>query len=165
MLPLYTDIGSVVDGALSHTEVSVTAGGGGDGVAAVGQAIDRLPPGSGPHDSCAFLVAAEAVLGDGETLTFGAILVQTAVGDDTGPTGAWVALDNTGNPGNVRTEDLTLTGGSGGTTERGVLQVNANLQPAERYVRLSFTPDLSAGGVDTAAISAVAAMSGKLSYE
>jgi hypothetical protein len=160
-LPVYTDIGSVVDGALSHTEVSVTAGGGGDGIAAVGEAIDRLPPGGGPHDSCAFLVAAEAVLAQDETLTFSGILVEEAAA----PGGPWTALDNTGNPGNVRTEALTLTGDTGGSTERGVLQVNANLQPAERYVRLSFTPDLSAGGVDTAAISAVAAMSGKLSYE
>jgi hypothetical protein len=154
--PLSTDVGSILDGQVSHDQLNVTAGGGGDGVAAVGEAIDRQG-----YDTAAFLVSAEADLAATETLTFGSILIEES--DD--GLGGWTALDNTGTPANYRTEDLTLTGGAGGSTERGVLQVNAALGSAKRYVRLTFTPDLSAGGVDVARIACVAALSGKLNYE
>jgi hypothetical protein len=114
-LPLYTDVGAVLDGTLSHTEVSVTAAGAGDNVAAVGEAIDRQG-------------------------------YDTLLEEADAPGGPWTSVDAS----NVREEDFGMTGPTGGGTVNGAAQVNCNLQPTKRYVRLTFTPDLSAGGVDTA---------------
>jgi hypothetical protein len=151
-LPLYTDVGAVLDGTLSHTEVSVTAAGAGDNVAAVGEAIDRQG-----YDTCAFLLSAQATLAQDETLA----LVSSLLEEADAPGGPWTSVDAS----NVREEDFGMTGPTGGGTVNGAAQVNCNLQPTKRYVRLTFTPDLSAGGVDTAAISVACALSGKLTYE
>ena len=52
------------------------------------------------------------------------------------------------------------TGATGGSTETGTIEINVSLRGARRYVRVNFTPDLSAANTDTAALSAVIVFGG-----
>jgi hypothetical protein len=55
---------------------------------------------------------------------------------------------------------VVATGPSGGGTVTGTVQFDVALMGAGRYVRGKFTPDLSASGTDTAAISSVLVLGG-----
>ena len=50
---------------------------------------------------------------------------------------------------------VAATGPAGGGTVTGCLEIDVKLRACGRYVRLGYTPDLSASGTDTAALSAV----------
>ena len=50
---------------------------------------------------------------------------------------------------------VAATGPTGGGTVTGCLEIDVKLRACGRYVRLGYTPDLSASGTDTAALSAV----------
>jgi len=52
---------------------------------------------------------------------------------------------------------LTLTGGSGGTTELGVARIGVDLiQDGVNFIRLKLTPNLSAANTDTAEVASIA---------
>lgn len=55
---------------------------------------------------------------------------------------------------------VVATGPGGGGTVTGQLQVDLNLAPAGRYVRVRLTPNLSAANTDTAALAAVMVLGG-----
>jgi len=54
---------------------------------------------------------------------------------------------------------LTLTGGTGGTTEKGVARMGADLiESGCEYIRFKATPNLSAAGTDTMVVGAAVAV-------
>jgi hypothetical protein len=58
---------------------------------------------------------------------------------------------------------LTLTGASGGSTEKGVARIGADLiQSDANYIRFKATPDLSRAGTDTMQVGAAVAVFGGL---
>lgn len=130
---------------------SATAAGSGDNTLVTGTAIDRTSktafPG-GPPKCLALGLNYTTTLASAETLTLGSVLIEHSPDNS-----AWETLA-TAASGTVE------TGGSGGTTNTGVYQMNANLETAEKWVRCKFTPDLSRGGTDTAQISATFAFAG-----
>ena len=133
--------------AYALAEETVTAGSGGDGVAINGVEIDTdaFPT---RFNNITVLVPCEAVLGDGETATVVA-KIQTREESD----GNWVDIAGA-------EAQIVLIGGAGGTTERSVLKVGADMAFAERRLRIEVTPTLSASATDTAAVSASAVFAG-----
>lgn len=134
---------------------NIVAAGAGDNTEVTGLAIDRMPPG-GSGDNGGFLsaevaVMAQAVLGAGESLD---LQVELEESDD-GSTG-WTLVEEL----RADTEFLASVGGG---TERGTFRANVNLAPRKRYVRVNFTPDLSAGSTDTAVLSAQLVLAGAIS--
>lgn len=131
--------------ALNHTDV--TAGGGGDGVAIEGVSLNLANIGEMP-DSVNFAIDCKAVLAETKTLTISAKAQVSANGSD------WTDVA-------AATTVLTLTGGTGGSTEYGVGLVSAKLRKKDiAYVRVHATPDLSATSTDTARVSGVAILGG-----
>ena len=90
-----------------------------------------------------------ATLAAGETLSIG-YTVQSGNADELG--------DATTLKTGVST--VVATGPSGGGTVSGTLEVDLPLAGAGRYVRANFTPNLSASGTDTAALSSVMVLGG-----
>ncbi len=138
-----TDIGVMVAGKVALDPYTSTAGGSGDASAANGLAIDRLAMASIAR-SCKIQLIAVATLAATKLATIVFKLQQS----DDGSTG-WT--DYTYDPGGATVGAVTvvLTGGSGGTTERKVLEANYDLSGAKRWIRLTVTPDLNAATVDT----------------
>lgn len=128
-------------------EETVTAGSGGDGAAINGVEIDTE---SFPtrFNNVTALVPVEAELGEGETATVEA-KIQTRQESD----GDWADIAGA-------EAELVLTGGDGGTTDRGVLKLGADMAFVERRIRVVVTPTLSAEETDTAAASATAVFAG-----
>lgn len=142
MIP--TGLGSSVKGILALAPMQITAGDANDGVAQNGPAIDRLG-----YDSAVLVVPVSAALAEAATLTINARLQESADGST-----GWVDI-----PGAV-TSNLVLTGGVGGSTESGLLELNVNLRPCKRYVRAVITGDLSAATTDTQRFGAVLILGG-----
>lgn len=115
-----------------------------DGVEQSGEYVDRLG-----YESAEFEVAFEATLGDGETLT-----VIGNAQDAADAAGAGAA-----DFGDAATS-LVLTGGSGGTTEFGVLRIPLNLNQARRFIRPQWTADASAANTDVWVGAAVCILGG-----
>jgi hypothetical protein len=133
--------------AFALAEETVTAESGGDGVAINGVEIDTdaFPT---RFNNVTALVPIEAVLGDAETATVVA-KIQTREESD----GDWTDIAGA-------EAQVVLTGGDGGTTERSVLKVGADMAFAERRLRIEVTPTLSASATDTTAVSAIAVFAG-----
>lgn len=55
---------------------------------------------------------------------------------------------------------VRATGDTGGSTERGVVEVDYDLTTARGFLRVQVTPDLSAGGTDTADVIAIVVLGG-----
>lgn len=126
---------------------ALTAGGTGDNTAVTGVIIDRAA--LGWPQSCVVALPFIATLAATATLSVAATLQH---GNDSGLSDvATFAAISTG---------AQATGQSGGSTEQGVIEVNVSLAGAKRYVRLNFTPDLSAANTDTARVGAVIAFGG-----
>lgn len=120
---------------------SVTAGGTGDATEITGATIN-LASQSRRVASVDFEIPVRAVLAAAATCT--------VVGKiETSPDGTnWTALA-------TNATLLTLTGGSGGTTETGVARIGCDLlQNNYAYVRVKVTPDCSAANTDTAVVGA-----------
>lgn len=56
---------------------------------------------------------------------------------------------------------VVATGAAGGSTETGVLEVPLALDGAKQYLRIKFTPDLSAANTDTAKVAALVIVGGE----
>ncbi|AUN31953.1 hypothetical protein [Niveispirillum cyanobacteriorum] len=148
MFALQRDIASELQAvAFALAATAATAGGSGDNTAANGATINVSTFPSGRQESVAFLIPARAVLAAAATLTVSA-KIQTS-DDGSG----WVDVV-------APTTVLTLTGGSGGTTETGVGKIGVSLEYCGTYVRVVVTPDLSAANTDTASVSSVAVFGG-----
>lgn len=143
-----TDIGVFIAGKVAIDAYTATAGGSGDATAANGIEVDLLALTNKPR-SMKVQIGVTAVLAATKT----AVLVAKVQHRDTG--GSWADYTYDPRGGTIGTTTLTLTGQSGGSTERGVLEINCNLEGAKQNVRVTVTPDLSATGTDTAAIWAI----------
>lgn len=124
---------------------SLTAGGTGDNTAVNGASIDgQAQP---AHECFSLVVAARAVLAATKKLT---VAVKLQDSDDGS---AWTDVTDFG-------VKLTLTGGSGGTTEVGAVRVQSDANKLRRYRRWVVTPDLDAANTDTAVVQTVVLLSG-----
>lgn len=117
------------------------------GVAVAGLTIDTEALGT-RFNALAMRVAARATLGEDETLIVQAKLQTRAdAGDDWADIGEAAPI-------------LVLTGGEGGTTERGVGTIGLDMAFAQRYLRVVATPALSASTSDTASLFGLAEFAG-----
>lgn len=121
----------------------LVAAGTGDNTAVVGPYVAR----PGMALSAKLVITARAVLAAAATLTVDDVLIEHA--SAVGGTGnaSFRAVNNTAST-------LTLTGGSGGTTELGVLEIDVDLAGGMEFLRATYTPDLSAANTDTAEVTA-----------
>lgn len=138
------DIGAQITGRAAGA-ADVTAAGSGDNTEVSGPYIDRRG-----FLSAKLVIHYKAVLQQDETISIAANLQDA---DSTGGSGL-------GDFGNAVANAVQATGGAGGSTEEGVVELDVDLSGAKQYVRAQFTPDLSASGTDTAIVSAVLILGG-----
>ena len=137
-------IGDFIAVRRAAANTAATAGGSGDNTAVTGAIIDRAEIGS--PQSAVLAVPYTTTLAAGETLSIG-YSVQEGNAANLSDAAVLAAAD----PAVVAT---------GPGTFAGTFEVNVPLAGAGRYVRANFTPDLSASGTDTAALSAVLVFGG-----
>jgi hypothetical protein len=114
------------------------AGGAGDDTAVVNAAgIDTKN-----YSSALVVVNGTTTLGDADTLN---LTVATTECDTLG--GTYTAKET------LSDDAVIATGDTGGSTEAGSVGYVIDLDDYERYVKFSFTPDLSAANTDTADLS------------
>lgn len=128
----------------SGAPIAITAGGTGDNTAVTGFTIDRQD-----YDSLSFLIVWLAALGATETLDLNDVEYQES--DDGSNWDTAVAL---------QADSEIGVGAAGGSNESGVVKIDLALRGKKRYIRLNFTPDLSASSTDTAVLAAVAVLGG-----
>ncbi|GHC12558.1 hypothetical protein GCM10007291_07280 [Gemmobacter nanjingensis] len=140
-------IGDLVAVKRAAANTAVTAGGSGDNTEVAGVIIDRAAIGF--PQSCVVAIPFTATLAAAATLT---IAFDVDEGNDSALSDAEVLTS--------ATAAVVATGPSGGGTVAGTFEANVSLAGAGRYVRLNFTPNLSAANTDTAALSAVIVFGG-----
>lgn len=144
------NIGALLKPAIASAFVSATAAGTGDNTAVTGATVDRLNGSNGTMaGSAQFVVAWSAALAATKTLTLKSAKIEHS--DDGSSWADYVTFTDPG---------VVATGPTGGGTVTGTTALNVDLNSAKRYVRLDFTPDLSATGTDTASLVAVAELGG-----
>lgn len=122
----------------------LVAGGTGDNTEITGATINLASLAARPA-SVVFEVFGRGVLAATATLAIAAKIEYSADGSTN-----WTDLV-------ASATVLTLTGGSGGTTELGVGRIGVDLiKENVNYIRIKMTPNLSAANTDTAEVSAVA---------
>ena len=148
MSAIMKNIGAFIQLLRASANAALTAGGAGDNTEVVGVTIDRLAYGSAL--SAVICIPFKAVLAAAATLSIGWKLYHSDAANMAGET--------------VLTEAaaaVVATGGGGGTTEAGQVEADVSLDGAKRYIRLKFTPNLSAANTDTAECSSVIALGGQ----
>jgi hypothetical protein len=140
-------IGDFISIARAAANTSITAGGGGDNTAVTGVIIDRAA--HGYAQSCVVAIPFTATLAAAATLSI-ATTVQNGENSGLSDVATLVSQGAT----------VAANGPGGGGTVTGVHEINVSLAGAGRYVRVNFTPDLSAANTDTAALSAVVVFGG-----
>lgn len=140
-------IGDLITVLRAAANTAATAAGTGDNTAVTGVIIDRNAIGS--PQSAVLAIPFTATLAAGETLSIG-YTVQEGQTDDLTDAETLQAAALA----------VVATGPVGGGTVTGTFEVNVPLMGAGRYVRANFTPDLSAGATDVAALSAVLVFGG-----
>lgn len=135
------NIGAYVDCLQGKANLSVLDGGGADGVIQNGTTIDRLAYNS-PESAVVFVPVTATLTADKTAIVL--VGIEDSPDDST-----WTAYtDFTG------TATITLTGGLGGTTESGVIELDLDLLAADRYFRVNTTTTLNEnGGTDVALVS------------
>lgn len=119
-----------------------TAGGTGDNTEVDGVYADRMDSASGLALSAKLVISYRAVLAQAATLSITANIQDNTVNSGGSPVDYGPAFAKT----------VVATGGTGGSTEVGTIELDFDLASAERYVRSQITPDLSAANTDTAII-------------
>ena len=137
------DIQALLTAKIASVFDSATAGGTGDNTAVLGTAIDRLAM-AGVALNAEIILAFSAVLAATATLTLKTVKVQDSADGST-----WADFATFTDPG------VVATGPTGGGTVAGVVKFGVNLGSARRFVRVDYTPDLSASGTDTCQVLAV----------
>jgi hypothetical protein len=139
------DIGAYINAHMAGYSDAV-AGGTGDATEVDGPEFDRLG-----YRSCAVYLLYSATLAEDETLSLAANLQDSAT------TGTGYA-----DYGTALASAVVATGDTGGSTETGATKVgDFDLTTANRYMRLQFTPDLSAANTDTSDVIGVVILGGK----
>lgn len=149
MTPQIENIGGLISVARAAANTAVTAAGAGDNTAVTGVIIDRAA--HGWAQSAVFAIPFTATLAAGQSLALNSVTVQSGEAANLSDATTFATRAN----GNVASS-------VGGGTVTGTVEIDVNLSGAGRYVRLNFTPDLSAGATDTAALSAVAVFGGAI---
>lgn len=162
------DVGSFVAGAHEGVDaVFATAAGTGDNTEVVGSIVDLRRTGRVVCNSAKVLIGWIAVLGQAATLSLSAYLqndtsssMANAGTTAFAPTrfkvnGVAVALTS-----NKFAKAVVATGGTGGSTERGVAEFDVDLSSANEYFLVRWTPDLSAANTDTAYVFSVVLLGG-----
>ncbi|NFV80004.1 hypothetical protein [Magnetospirillum aberrantis] len=148
MFSLTRDLAAEIAAVYAAAHASATAGGTGDNTEVTGVTIDLQGLGN-RFGSVAFVFAATATLAATKTLTVAAE-IETGDASDMSDAADLVTSSTV----------LTLTGATGGSTETGTAKLGVSLEYAKRYIRIKYTPNLSATGTDTAAVQAVAIFGG-----
>lgn len=125
--------------------VSVTAGGGGDGSEVSGPWVDV-----GGAETAKVILGYTTTLAENATLSLAANLQDAtdSSGTDSADYGSGVS------------STVVATGGTGGTTETGSMELDFNLRSANGYIRNQFTPTMSASSADTASVMSVVVLGG-----
>lgn len=142
---LMHNIGAILDSANALDANTVTAGGAGDGTEQDGNWVSRIGRLSGK-----LIVNYTAVLAEGETLTLAANLQDASDSSGTG----------VADYGDAYAAAVVATGDTGGSTERGTIEIDVDFGSADDYARCQVTPTLSAATTDTVALSASFAIGG-----
>ncbi|ETD89833.1 hypothetical protein ACTTAL_03470 [Rhodobacter capsulatus] len=140
-------IGDLITVRRASANTAVTAGGTGDNTEVTGVIIDRAAIGF--PKSCVVAIPFTATLAAAATMTLAWSLED---GNDAGLSDAAVLTS--------ASAAVVATGPTDGGTVTGTFEANVNLAGAGRYVRIKFTPNLSAANTDTAALSAVVVFGG-----
>lgn len=140
-------IGDLITVARAAANTAATAAGTGDNTAVTGAIIDRAA--IGMPQSAVLAIPYTATLAAGQTLSI-AYTVQEGQASNLSDAETLQSAASA----------VVATGPAGGGTVTGVFEVNVSLAAAGQYVRANFTPDLSASGTDTAALSAVLVFGG-----
>ncbi|WP_028029896.1 hypothetical protein [Gemmobacter nectariphilus] len=140
-------IGDLIAARRASANAAATAGSTGDNTEVVGVILDRAA--MGWPQSCQVVIPFTATLAASATLT---IAWDIDTGDASNLSGSEVL--------EAATAVTVATGPSGGGTVTGELTANVSLAGAGRYLRLNFTPNLSAANTDTAALSSVIVFGG-----
>jgi len=138
------DIHSEITVRRAAANTAVTAGGAGDNTAVTGVIIDRAA--IGWAESVVIAILFTTTLASAQTLSVNWTLQH---GEDSGLSDAAT----------LATSGATVVATGAGTVA-GQVEAGVSLRGARRYVRLNFTPDLSAGSTDTAALSAALVFGG-----
>ena len=142
------DLADIVMVDAAAAAATATAGGSGDNTARTGVTLDRnnygVPLGG------LFIIGYTATLAQAATLT-----IKTCKIEHSPDASTWTTYQTFTDPG------VVSTGGTGGTTNEGAVKLQADLKSAYRYVRLDYTPDLSASGADTLKDQAVVVFHGQ----
>ncbi|HDZ82801.1 MAG TPA: hypothetical protein ENH56_16420 [Roseobacter sp.] len=141
------NIGALIAVMGASANAAATAGGAGDATAVTGVIFDRTAIGN--PQSGVVAIPFSATLAAAETLSIG-YSVQSGNADD--------LVD--ASPLKSAASAVVATGPVGGGTVTGTFEIDLSLAGAGRYVRLTFTPDLSAATTDTAALSSVMVFGG-----
>lgn len=141
------NIGALISVMRAAANTAATAAGSGDNTAVTGAIIDRMAIGN--PQSAVLAIPYTATLAAGETLSIGHMVQEGNAA-------------NLSDAETLQTADAAVvaTGPVGGGTVTGVFEVDVPMAGAGQYVRANFTPDLSASGTDTAALSAVLVFGG-----
>jgi hypothetical protein len=142
------NIGAFIASVRTSDNASLTAGGAGDNTQVVGQIIDRTLF-SFPQ-SATFAIFAKAVLGASATLTLKTVLIEHGDAANLSDAATFSAP----------ADFILFTDAGAGSTLRGQKEYDIDLAGAKRYLRLKFTPDLSAANTDTAECSSVVIFGG-----
>jgi len=145
MHPNSTDSGAGLAVRYANVGTTATAGGSGDATEVDGAWIDRQG-----FNSITVAIPYTATLAEDETLSVAANLQDASDSSGTGAADFGTALAAT----------VQATGDTGGSTETGAVKLTFDLTEADRYVRIQFTPDLSAANTDTAKLAAAYVLGG-----
>ena len=149
---LQFDIADLTAAAPASGFTSVTAGGAGNNAAVNGLAIDRFS--YGVATAVVFDTLFGGTLGAGNTLSITAASIQDSpdgvTWQDFQPAGTVITAP----------AGVVATGPAGGGPVQGVSRYGIDLRMAHRYVRFTFTPQLSAAGGDTATLAVLATFAG-----
>jgi hypothetical protein len=144
------NIGAFIKAVRAAANTAVTAGGAGDNAAVTGVTIDRLA--LNLPMSAVFAIAWTATLAAAATLTFKNVVIEHGAASNMSDAATFATLED-------GTGTVIQAGGAGGTFAD-CKEYDVDLQGAKQYVRIKFTPDLSAANTDTAALAAVAVFGG-----
>lgn len=138
--PHISNIGSQVK-VLACGAANGVAAGAGDNTAVTGASIDRLG-----YNSVKFAIAYKTTLGASETLQFAVAYQESS--------------DNSSWDTAVTLQAATTAATGALTNSVGVVTFDLDLGGKKRYVRLNYTPNLSAGATDTFVTAASAVLGG-----
>lgn len=147
------DLLSITFARIASAITSLTAGGAGDNTAVTGLALDLQT--LGRPQSLVLEWTFQAVLAAAATLQ-----IKTLVIEDSADNSAWATYVPPKPDAALAAPGVVATGPGGGGTVRGVSRIGVNLTAARRYVRFTWTPDLSAANTDTAIVVATATFAG-----